>query len=76
MSKLPVFIAFISICGMTVFRDNSIVLLFFSLMLGISTGFNIIGAINQEFTVKHLMLIISLLITLTIMITYCILNLY
>ncbi len=72
INKIPVLLAFASICGMTIFRNNNEVLVFLDLLLIICTLWNIVGIIREYggFTAKHLMLVISLLVTITIMIVY------
>ncbi len=72
ISKIPVLLAFASICAMTIFRNNPIILAFFSLLLGICTGWNIVGIVREYkgFTEKHIILIISLLLTVILWIIY------
>ncbi len=72
ISKVPILLAFVYICAMTVFRNNPSMLAFLGLLLGSCTVFNIIGIVREyrAFTAKHLMLVISLLVTITIMIVY------
>ncbi len=71
-SKLPVLLSFGAICAMTIFRNNPGMLTFLSGLLAICTLLNIIGIIREYkgFEPKHLMLIISLLVTITVMVLF------